>query len=167
MKLYEIAEEYQKMLTFMEAYEMDEETIQNTLATIQDDADQKIDNIVSLIKDLTGDVKALKDEAAALTDRAKAKQNNIDRLKQYLTSYLPQVGYEHKAFENNHHKVSWRKSNQVEIMDGFLDWAQKNDSDLLRYKDPEPDKTAIKDALTAGKVIPFAQIVEKNNMQIK
>ena len=42
MKLYEIADEYQRMLAVMEEYEMPEDVIQNTLECIQDDADQKM-----------------------------------------------------------------------------------------------------------------------------
>ena len=167
MKLYEIADMYQQMLTEMEENELPEDVITNTLECVQDEADQKIDNIVSLIKNLTGDVTALKSEAAALTARAKAKQNNIDRLKKYLTSYLPLVGYEHKAFENNHHRVSFRKSEQLEIEPGFIEWAEQNASDFLRYSMPEPDKTAIKDAIKHGMDCEFARIVEKQNMQIK
>ncbi|MBQ6233572.1 MAG: siphovirus Gp157 family protein [Clostridia bacterium] len=169
MKLYEIADEYQRMLAVMEEYEMPEDVIQNTLECIQDDADQKIDNIVSMIKDLTGDIEALKKESAALAERAKSKQNNINWLKGYLANYLPKVGYEKKAFENEHHKLSFRMSKATQITDpaAFLKWAQENAPDLLKYKDPEPDKTAIKTAINDGREIAFAEIVENRNLQIK
>lgn len=167
MKLYEIADEYQRMLSVMEEYEMPEDVILNTLETVQDEADQKIDNIVSMIKNLTGDIEALKKESAALMARAKTKQNNVDRLQQYLTNYLPMIGYADKPFENNHHKVSFRKSKQVEVLPEFIKWAEQNAEDLLRYKEPEPDKTKIKEAINAGEELPFAQIVERKNLQIK
>lgn len=167
MTLYEIADQYQQMLTEMEEYDLPEDVILNTMECIQDTADEKIDAIASIIKNLTGDIKALKEEAAALTARAKTKQNNVDRLKSYLTAYLPKVGYAGKAFENQRHRVSWRKSSQVEILDGFVEWAEQNAEDLLRYTVPEPNKTAIKDAIADGEEIPFAQIVEKQNLQIK
>lgn len=167
MKLYEIADQYQQMLMEMEEYELPEEVILNTMECIQDTADEKIDTIASIIKNLTGDIKALKEESAALAARAKTKQNNVDRLEKYLSSYLPLVGYDTKPFENNHHKVSFRKSAQVEVLPEFIQWASQNAEDLLRYKDPEPDKTKIKEAIKAGEDLPFAQIVERRNLQIK
>lgn len=167
MTLYEIADQYQQMLTEMEEYDLPEEVILNTMECIQDTADDKIDAIASIIKNLTGDIRALKEEAAALTARAKTKQNNVDRLQQYLTNYLPMIGYADKPFENNHHKVSFRKSKQVEVLPEFIKWAEQNAEDLLRYKEPEPDKTKIKEAINAGEELPFAQIVERKNLQIK
>jgi hypothetical protein len=50
----------------------------------------------------------------------------------------------------------------------FAHWAQVNNrDDLLSYKEPTPNKTAIKAAIKSGQKISGASIVEKNNIQIK
>ena len=167
MKLYEIADAFQQIMIEMEENELPEEDLKRALEDIQETADEKIDAISAVIKNLTGDIEGLKKEAAALTARAKTKQNNVDRLKQYLSAYLPRVGYEFKPFENERHRISFRKSVQVEVLPGFVEWAEKNAEDLLRFKDPEPDKTAIKEAINAGEVFDFARLVENKNIQIK
>jgi hypothetical protein len=43
----------------------------------------------------------------------------------------------------------------------------KNNNDLLTFKRPEPNKTAIKEMLQGGFDIPHAELVERNNMSIK
>lgn len=168
MKLYEIADQYQQMMWEMEENDLPEDVIINTLECVQDAADAKIDAIASITKNLTGDVEAIKNEIATLNARLKTKQNNINRLCDYLNTYLPLVGYAEKPFENGRHRIGYRKSAQVEVDPGFVEWAKENNADdLLRYKEPEPDKTAIKEAIKSGEVFAFARIVEKKNLQIK
>ena len=108
MKLYEIAQKYEDMMDQLEAImeenpdipdEEAQEIITNTMVTVQDEADEKIENLASMITNLTSDVGALKMEAAKLTARAKAKQRKIDWLRSYLAVYMPRVGYEKKVFE--------------------------------------------------------------------
>jgi len=64
--------------------------------------------------------------------------------------------------------VRWRKTVSTEVEPAFIEWARENGlHDLLRYKDPEPDKTAIGKLLKAGQILPGAQLVEHNKMSIK
>jgi hypothetical protein len=168
MTLYEIADQYQQMLAEMEANDLPEDVIQNTLECVQDSADEKVNAIACIIKNLTGDIKAIKEEVNNLNARMRYKQNNIDRLERYLTNYLPLVGYAEKPFENGKHRISFRKSTQVDVLPGFIEWAETNHADeLLRYTAPEPNKKAIKDAISAGKDVDFVRIVENRNLQIK
>ena len=52
--------------------------------------------------------------------------------------------------------------------DCFVEWAQTSgNEDLLRYKLPEVDKTAIKARLTSGEEIPFARFVQNMSIAIK
>ena len=63
--------------------------------------------------------------------------------------------------------ISYRKSTAVEVDDEFIDYAMKNNNDLLTFKRPEPNKTVIKGMLQGGFDIPHAELVERNNMSIK
>ena len=49
----------------------------------------------------------------------------------------------------------------------FIEWAKKNDVSLLRQKEPEVNRTEIKDKLKAGMTIPYTDLVEKQNLTIK
>ena len=62
--------------------------------------------------------------------------------------------------------VSYRSSKSVNLLPGFLEWAMENDK-YLRYKDPEPDKKAITDAIKAGGEVPFAELVTNITVTIK
>ena len=61
--------------------------------------------------------------------------------------------------------VSWRKSEAVEI--GMSFFSTDANERFLRYKEPDPDKAAIKAALKAGEEITGAELVTNLNMTIK
>lgn len=56
---------------------------------------------------------------------------------------------------------------QIDDKHAFVDWAQKNRDDLLNYKAPEPNLTAIKKAIKAGDVIPFAVLLDSTSITVK
>ena len=123
----------------------------------------KIENIACFIKNLTADAKALKDEELALAERRKAAEKKAERLKNYLTYAL-----QGEKFQTAKCAVSFRKSQAVEIDDGFVDWAQKTGNDnLLRYKAPEVNKTAVKALLVEGADLPCARIAQNTSITIK
>jgi hypothetical protein len=53
----------------------------------------------------------------------------------------------------------------VEVSTAFF--TDESNERFLRYKDPEADKTAIKNALKAGETVPGAELVSKTNMILK
>lgn len=107
--------------------------------------DQKIENIGLYVKDLTAEAKAIKEEEQALAARRKAAEAKVERLKNLLDYAL-----RGSKFSTPRLKVSYRKSQTVELADGFVAWADENRPDLLTYADPKPSKTAIKDAIKHG-----------------
>ena len=169
MTLYELSDTYAAFLAALEASEIPEEAVADTLEGLTSSMDEKIDNIACLIKNLEADAAAIKAEAKALAERAASKQKNADRLRQYLTDMLPRSGYESKKFETQRNCLSWRRSEAVVFDDepGFIVWATRNNPTLLKWKDPEPVKSAIKDAIKAGIEVEGAAVVTRNNLQIK
>ena len=63
--------------------------------------------------------------------------------------------------------MSFRKSNVVEVDNGFVGWAMQQNSELLTFKTPEPNKNEIKKLIESGEDVPYAAIVERQNLQIK
>ena len=84
-------------------------------------------------------------------------ENKANSLKKYLAYAL-----DGKAFKTTRASVTFRKSQAVEIADIY-----KLDENYLRYKEPEADKTAIKEALKAGKTVAGATLVENTSVIIK
>ena len=167
MKLYELTNEYQAVLDMSEDDEIPADAIADTLESISAEIEVKADNIACLLKSIDIDINGIKDEESKLAERRKRKQATYDRIKQYLSEELLKSGV--AKVETARNMISFRKSETVEISDekAFFEWAANNDGDFVIYSSPKPDKTAIKAAIKGGADIIGAQILEKQNIQIK
>lgn len=138
----------------------------DALEALQMAKDKKVENIALWIKDLKAEAAAIADEVKELQHRKKVAENKAESLKQYLSTAI----YGQK-WHGARYAISWRKSKSVEISDEaqLVAWAMSVDGndELLRFKDPEINKTAVKAAIEEGQEIPYAALVEKNNIQIK
>ena len=89
-------------------------------------------------------------------------ENKAENLKNFINRTL-----QGNKFATPKVAISYRKSTAVEVDDEFIDYAIKSNSDLLTYKQPEPNKAVIKGMLQAGFDIPHAELTVRNNMSIK
>jgi hypothetical protein len=124
----------------------------------------KIENIACWIKNLKSDVEALKAERDAFNDRIRTTTNKLVSLEAYLTFCL-----NGEKFESDKCKITYRKSESLDVVNepALIEWAEANDDTLLRYKAPEIDKAKVKNLLKQGFEVPFAELKENQNMQIK
>nr|DAX06297.1 MAG TPA: resistance protein [Caudoviricetes sp.] len=162
MTLYEIDEEIQELLSEVDPETGELITDYAALDALLMEREAKIENIVLFIKNLSSDVRELKAEEAALAERRKKAEKKAERLREYVSHAL---GGE--RFQTPRCCVSFRKSTALELGEGFTEWAKEHADTLLRYKEPEPDKTAIKAALAGGAEIPNAKLVQNTTMTIK
>lgn len=132
------------------------------LNALEMERDAKIENIALWIKNLLSEAKQIKEEREALAEREKSAQNKAENLKKYLSGYL-----NGSKFSTPKVVISFRKSESVDVMDINKIMSMDDADNYLKYKNPEPDKTAIKQAIKSGKTIPGCSLVEKNNIQIK
>lgn len=167
MKLYEIAAEYKSFLESVEAGEIPEEAINDTLESIQSLLEDKADNIACMIKNTTAEVEAIKAEEDRLAERRKVKEKQIERMKAYLSEILIKNGVD--KIETARNKITFRKSESVTVDNEaeFIEWAVHNNDEFLTYKSPTINKTAIKKAIANGVEVEGARIESKQNMQIK
>lgn len=168
MKLYEISELYTDFMFALENGEIPDEAIADTLEGIEATFLDKADNIACMVKSYEAEAAAIKEEQAKLAERAKAKQAHADSLKKYLAAHMLKVGM--LKAESPRVRLSFRKSEAVEIANEaeFVEYAlAAGRDDLLKYKAPDINKTAIKAAIKNGETVQGAAIVEKQNLQIK
>lgn len=163
MNLYEINAAIENF-----EFEFDEETGEvlnlNELDDLKLAKDEKVENIACYIKNLKADEKALDNEIKALQDRKRAKSTKVDNLSKYLEMSLGG-----QKFESSKCKVSYRKSTQVVVDDGFIDYARIAGLENL-YKEKieyKADKTAIKKYLKDGNELEYCHLEENQNIQIK
>ena len=148
---------YDETCIDMETGEFDAERASALVEELSLAREEKIDGIALYIEELGVNAAALKAKADALTKRAKAMESKAQRLKDYLTAVLNGEKYESTSV-----KISYRKTTSVVVDETVL--PEEYFSEKVERK---PDKTAIKDAIKGGAVIPGATLVENHNIQIK
>ena len=153
MKLYEIDE---AIMACIDA-ETGEIIDADKLDKLTMERDAKIENVALWIKDLKAEAEALKAEKMAFAERQKVAENKIESLKKWLAYALD--GQDYKSVRAS---VSFITSESVEIDDIYA-----VDENYLRYKEPEADKTAIKNAIKAGQEVAGATLVENTSVIIK
>lgn len=162
MTLYEIDKAIliaTEMAVDPETGEINDEAMLKTLEQLKIDREHKIENIGCYVKNLEADAKAIKEESRNLAARAKVAENKAEHLRQYMQFCLGE-----EKFQTPRLSVSFRHTKKVEVDADMLDAIPDQ---YLRFKDPEPDKKAIGDALKAGEVIPGCELVESVSMIIK
>ena len=129
---------------------------------LQMQKEEKIENTALWYKNLVAESKAIREEEKALAERRKSLENKAENLKNFINRTL-----DGNKFSTSKVAISYRKSTAVEVDDEFIDYAMKNNNDLLTFKRPEPNKTVIKGMLQGGFDIPHAELVGRDNMSIK
>lgn len=152
MNLYEIDNAILECVDIETGEIFDEEKFEELSLT----RDAKIENVCLWIKNLKAEAEALKAEKLAFDKRQKLAENKMESLKKYITGYLDGT-----KFESAKVKVSFRKSESLEISEGA-----KIPEKFLKYKEPDIDKTALKKALKSGESFDGVAIVQKQNIQI-
>jgi hypothetical protein len=153
MKLYEIDQAILNCIDIETGEVIDTEQLDKL--TMEREA--KLENVACWIKELKAEVEALKAEKMAFAKRQQVAENKMESLKKYLAYAL-----DGQAFKTVRASVTFRKSQAVEIADIY-----KLDENYLRYKEPEADKTAIKEAIKQGKTVAGATLVENTSVIIK
>lgn len=168
MKLYEIGEQYTALLEMAEENGLTEETIRDTLESIEGDFSEKADNLACLIKTVLAEAEAIKAESDKLTDRFKTKKAYADRLKKYLFEQMSIIGK--NKIETSRNVLSIRKTPGAVKFDDegkFVEWAEKNNDDLLKFSAPVPDKTKIKKWIVSGGEIEGVTVEQGTTLSIK
>lgn len=159
MTIYEIDARIQEILmrTDEETGELPEDAVAE-LITLGETREMKVENAACLIVNLTAEAKAIREQEVTLAQRRHSLENRVERIKRYL-----EYATDGEPFSSSRVQVKYTKSTAVEVNEDFWEFAP---DDYIRTK-KEPDKTAIKDALKAGKVIPGAELVERKTIQVK
>ncbi len=149
----------------MQTGEILEDVARERLASLEIEEGVKIENTALFIKNLVAEVDAIKAEEKTLADRRKSKERKYEWLKAYVGNYLLETGK--TKFETARCALSFRKSEVLNITDEETLRKYAEEHDYLKIKEPELKKDEIKKALKGGEAIPGAEIMEKQNLQIK
>lgn len=119
----------------------------------------KIEAVCAVYKEMTGRAEILAGESKRLAARAKAMSNQAEALKGYLAANL----LAGEKVTVGTHRVTWRKSSTVELLP---DVSVEDLPEAYQRVRLEFAKDEAKRALANGEDLWFAQLVEKQNIQI-
>ena len=144
--IYELTQDYLRLLEMAEDPELDPEMIADTFEGIESELEIKAENYAKVMKNLEGDIAALKAEEERLAKKRKAIENNIKRMKAALQEAMELTGK--TKFKTDLFSFGIQKNAPSVVIDA----ADIRDipEDYLKFKEPEVDKTAIKNAINAG-----------------
>lgn len=155
-KLYEIVAELQDFVTQNEGLE-DEQAYIDTLEALQGELDDKVGQWARCIKNLEGERDAIKAEGDRLVKKAQSIDNEVTHMKATLLMYLKAAGVT-KAGDSVL-KASIRKASSAPLE---IDLAPEDLPEEFKKITIAADKTAIKEALKAGKTFEWARMGERS-----
>lgn len=165
MNLYNLSEEYQKILSEIEYDESTGEincTSLNKLDEITDAVENKAKAISAYVKNLTASSDALENAIEELKHRQNIIVNKIYSMKNYLQTNMERLGID--KIESHFFDIRLKKNPcKVEItnVDEIPDNYKKAKVEITI------DKTMIRNDIKEGKDIPGAKLIKTNRIEIK
>ncbi len=159
-KLYELTQNYNNLLELVDNPDVPTEMLEESLNSIDDEIDTKVENIAKVIKSVESDIAGLKGEEKRLADRRKSLEGRIDNLKEYVEGSMRAVGKEKirgKAFTLG----IQRNAPSVDIIDEDVIPEQY----FITKK--ELSKKDILVALKKGEEVPGAAIKQTESLRIR
>ena len=159
MNLFELNEKYREL---EQRDDLDPETLKDTLDSINDSREVKLDNIANWIESNQADIDFLDKKIKQLQADKKSLVNRTKSLMEYMTTVIDASGLKELKTENHILKPrNYRAS--VYISD-----EEKVPSQLIKFKAEEMiDKKAIYQALRAGETVRGAELKPNRKTVIK
>ena len=127
------------------------------LAALQMERQQKIESVALWHKNPLSDAAQYKAEKDAFAEKERKAKAAAERLKAWLADAL-----QGDAYKSTRVSVTFRNSSRV-VVDDVLNLPPR----FVKFKDPEPDKVAIKEAIKNGEEVAGAHIESSQSIVIK
>lgn len=162
MQLYKIASKYEFAFKKMsEDNELSSEIIEDSLADVKDDFDNKVINVSYAIKNLEAEAKAVKDAEKSMAERRKNIEKRIKNIEDYLLHNMERCGITEIKCPYFVIKVKNCPPSVKILSEEFIP------DEFMRVKETkEPDKTKLKEHLKEHNVT-FAVLEHKKRLEIK
>ncbi len=145
--------------------EYDAEAVQTTIEMIEMELEEKADNFANMIKTVNGEVNVIDLEIKRLQELKHRKVNFIDSLRGYLKYAM--IYADKMKFKTTLHSFSIRNTApSVSVYDISKFQPDSEWWKPRKYDEGELNKTAIKDAINAGEVIPGAELKRGESLVI-
>lgn len=159
MKLYELSNSYIKLLEIAE--DLDATTLEDTLSSINEAFEDKVENTAKVIRQLEAQAEAIRFEARRLDNRARAMEKNAKRLKEYLQEELERTGK--TKVKGSLFTIGVQNNPpSLEVLD-----ERKIELDYFNHPEPVLDKKAVLQTLKRGIEMEGARIKQTRSLRIR
>jgi hypothetical protein len=156
--LYQITNEFLEIVGQLEEMELDQETFQDTLDSLQVPIEQKVENIVKYMKSLEALAEAKKVEAKRLSESAASDLKKVEFFKNYMADNLKKAGI--NKLQAGVFSLGWRKGSEVVQVDESKIPPYEFYSHLYTVQKPQfLGKTELKKLIKEGQEIPGVSLV--------
>jgi hypothetical protein len=163
LALYQLTDEYLRLMELAADPEADEESFALALAEIQGSMQEKGIAVAQMIRNFEASASQIREAAASLTARAAKLEQSECRLRQYLKQNMEKAGI--RKIESPY-LIAAIKQNQPRVI---VDDNAPLDGRFLRHE-PEswhPDKAELRRALMTGEKIPSCRLEYSTRLEIK
>ena len=160
MTLFEMSNAARKLYDLLEAEEIDEQILTDTLESIG--VSEKLESYIHVQRQIESEIAAFDAEIKRMQDKKKVLENRVERLKQATKDFM--LVTNQKKASAGLFTLSLRENKSCEILD-----ASKIPSEYLRQipATTEPDKKAMLQALKDGKQIDGVNLKSSFSVMVK
>lgn len=167
LTLYQIAAEYREAANTLSELDLDEQTVLDTLESINGDLTVKSQNVAFVIRNIEAAAAQIDQAIAQMKDRAEKLEKRAARVREYLLQNMVFAGV--SQIECPYFKLTVRENPVSVIVD------DEKQVPLNYFTDPEPppppapkiDKKLIAKAIKDGFDVPGCRTERKKRLEIK
>ena len=150
--IYELTDEFLKFSELAESGELTEE--QNAMMTealenLKEDIEYKLEGYCKVRANFKADIEAIKAEKERLNNKQKALENRVKQMEEAMKMAILAVKPTEPKIKTPLFSVSVQNNPETVVLD--VEGTDLIPEAYLKFKEPEVDKTKIKDDLKAGK----------------
>lgn len=164
ISLYHMTEEYRQALQELSDADLPEDVVRDTLEALGGELIKKGEAVAAFALNIGAEIDAIKAVEKRISDRRKALEKRAENMREYLRTNMEKAGIgEIKAIDGSFTAKLGKGRPSVVIDD---EDAIPDDSEYVRWS-KAPNKTAIADAIKAGKEVPGAHLETKPTLTIR
>ena len=157
--LADIVQDFLSLLNVMEDADGVESDLHGELDAVEAELAEKVRAAINVVITLEATATAERERATRVVTHARALEAHATRLRAWVESCLLAANIREMEAGDYRVKLAKRPASVVLDEPTFLAWAAAERPELLRFRDPEPDKKQIAVALKDGEVLPGAGLL--------
>ena len=161
--IYELTEDYIKLLSMAEDPDIEEEVFLDTLEGIEGALEDKAEGYAKVMRQLETNASGLDAEIKRLQERKTLVTKNVERMKKTLQTMMEATGK--TKFKTELFSFNVQNNPPSLVLDS--EDIETIPMEYLVPQDPKIDKTKIKADIKAGKEITFAHMEVTKSLRIK